>query len=80
MQQAFAVLVLPGRRYPDLIKNDDTLKEDSFVALDAAPADVLAAVRAPADPTPGAAASAGSGCSARALARARESLFVTRGC
>ncbi len=40
VQEVFAVTVLPGRRYPDLINNDDTLLENSFVVPDAALADV----------------------------------------
>ena len=40
--------VLPGRRYPELINDDEKLLENSFVVPDAALADVSAAVRAPA--------------------------------
>jgi hypothetical protein len=40
------VTVLPGRRYPDLINDHDTLLENSFVVPDAALADVPAALRA----------------------------------
>ncbi len=61
MQEVFAVTVLPGRRYPDLINDDDKLLENSFVVPDAALADVPAALRAPADPTRGAAGLAGNG-------------------
>jgi uncharacterized protein (TIGR03032 family) len=61
VQEVFAVTVLPGRRYPDLINDDDTLLENSFVVPDAALADVPAALRAPAGPTLGAAGSAGNG-------------------
>jgi hypothetical protein len=39
------VTVLPGRRYPDLINDDDTLLENSFVVPGAALADVSAALR-----------------------------------
>jgi hypothetical protein len=46
--EVFAVAVLPGRRWPELI-NDDARLENSFVVPDAAPADVPAALRAPAD-------------------------------
>ena len=46
MQQVFAVTVLPGKRYPDLINDDETLLENSSVVPDAAPADVSAALRA----------------------------------
>jgi uncharacterized protein (TIGR03032 family) len=55
VQEVFAVAVLPGRRWPDLI-NDDTRLENSFVVPDAALADVPVALRAPADPTSRAAA------------------------
>ena len=37
--------VLPGRRFPDLINDDETLLENSFVVPDAALADVPAALR-----------------------------------
>jgi hypothetical protein len=42
MQQVFAVTVLPGRRYPELINDDETLLENSYVVPDAALADVSA--------------------------------------
>ena len=45
VQEVFAVTVLPGRRYPDLINDDDKLLENSFVVPDAALADVSAALR-----------------------------------
>jgi hypothetical protein len=48
VQEVFAVTVLPGRRYPELINDDEKLLENSFVVPDAALADVSAAVRAPA--------------------------------
>ena len=48
VQEVFAVTVLPGRRYPDLINDDEKLLENSFVVPDAALADVSAALRAPA--------------------------------
>ncbi len=48
VQEVFAVTVLPGRRYPDLL-NDDPLLEQSFVVPDAALADVPAPLRAPAE-------------------------------
>jgi hypothetical protein len=41
VQEVFAVTVLPGRRWPDLINDDDTLLENSFVVPDAALADVV---------------------------------------
>jgi uncharacterized protein (TIGR03032 family) len=47
VQEVFAVTVMPGRRYPELINDDDTLMENSFVVPDAALADVSNALRAP---------------------------------
>lgn len=46
VQEVFAVTVLPGRRWPDLINDDPTLLENSFVVPDAALADVPATLRA----------------------------------
>ena len=46
VQEVFAVQVLPGRRYPELINDDAKLLENSFVVPDAALADVPAALRA----------------------------------
>ena len=57
--------VLPGKRYPDLINDDEKLLENSFVVPDAAPADVPASLRGPAEPTHGAAGSGGNGCAPR---------------
>jgi uncharacterized protein (TIGR03032 family) len=48
VQEVFAVTVLPGRRYPDLINDDDKWLEQSFVMPDAALADVPAPLRTPA--------------------------------
>jgi uncharacterized protein (TIGR03032 family) len=48
VQEIFAVTLLPGRRYPDLINEDNEdheLLQNSFVVPDAALADVSAAVR-----------------------------------
>ena len=45
VQEVFAVTVLPGRRYPELINDDEKLLENSFVVPDAALADVPAALR-----------------------------------
>jgi hypothetical protein len=42
VQEVFAVMVPPGRRYPDPINDDETLLENSFVVPTAAPADVPA--------------------------------------
>jgi uncharacterized protein (TIGR03032 family) len=50
VQEIFAVAVLPGRRWPELINDDETLLENSFVVPDAALADVPAALRTPAPP------------------------------
>jgi uncharacterized protein (TIGR03032 family) len=52
VQEVFAVAVLPRRRWPALIHDDDTLLENSFVVPDAALADVPAALRAPLITTP----------------------------
>ena len=48
VQEVFAVTVLPGRRFPELINDDEKLLENSFVVPDAALADVSPALRAPA--------------------------------
>jgi uncharacterized protein (TIGR03032 family) len=61
VQEVFAVTVLPGKRYPDLINDDEKLRENSFVVPDAALADVPASLRGPAEPTRGAAGSGGNG-------------------
>jgi len=48
VQEIFAVSLMPGRRYPDLINEDienDELLQNSFVVPDAALADVSVAVR-----------------------------------
>jgi hypothetical protein len=55
VQEIFAVTVLPGRRWPELINDDGSLLENSFVVPGAALADVPAELRAPADPVPRAA-------------------------
>ena len=65
VQEVLAVTVLPGRRYPDLINDDEKLLENSFVVPDAALADVPASLRALAEPAPGAAGPAGSGIAPR---------------
>ena len=59
VQEIFAVAVLPGRRWPELINDDETLLENSFVVPDAALADVPAALRAPAPPVRGTAEAVG---------------------
>jgi uncharacterized protein (TIGR03032 family) len=46
VQEVFAVAVLPGRRWPELINDDDQRMENSFVVPDEALADVPAALRA----------------------------------
>jgi uncharacterized protein (TIGR03032 family) len=46
VQEVFAVTVLPGRRYPDLINNDETLLESSFVIPTEYLGEVAATVRA----------------------------------
>jgi uncharacterized protein (TIGR03032 family) len=45
VQEVFAVQLLPGRRYPELINDDTKLLENSFVVPDAALADVPAVLR-----------------------------------
>jgi hypothetical protein len=45
VQEVFAVTVLPGRRYPELVNDDEALLHNSFVIPDASLADVSAAVR-----------------------------------
>ena len=45
VQEVFAVQVLPGRRYPELVNDDAKLVENSFVVPDAALADVPAVLR-----------------------------------
>jgi hypothetical protein len=61
VQEVFAVTVLPGRHYPELINDDEKLLENSFVMPDAALDDVPASLRGPAGPTGGAAGSGGNG-------------------
>jgi uncharacterized protein (TIGR03032 family) len=50
VQEIFAVTVLPGRQWPEVINDDETLLENSFVVPDAALVDVPASLRAPASP------------------------------
>jgi hypothetical protein len=45
VQEVFGVVVLPGRRYPDLINDDESLLKNSFVVPDAALPDVPATLR-----------------------------------
>ena len=45
VQEVFAVQLLSGRRYPELVNDDAKLLENSFVVPDAALADVPAAMR-----------------------------------
>jgi uncharacterized protein (TIGR03032 family) len=49
VQEVFAVQVLPGRRYPELVNDDSKLLENSFVVPDAALVDVPAALRGQTD-------------------------------
>lgn len=49
VQEIFAVAVLPGRRYPELINDDETVLENSFVVPTASLGEVAATVRT-ADP------------------------------
>jgi uncharacterized protein (TIGR03032 family) len=46
VQEVFAVTVLPGRRYPDLINDDEALLESSFVVPTECLGEVAATVRA----------------------------------
>ena len=46
VQEVFAVQLLPGKRYPDLINDDKSLMENSFVLPDEALVDVPDAIRA----------------------------------
>jgi len=46
VQEVFAVAVLPGRRYPDLINDDQSLLENSFVVPTEYLGEVAATVRA----------------------------------
>ena len=55
-----AVMVLPGRRYPDLISDDDKLLENSFVLPDVVLADVSGAPRASSEPSRSAAVTVGN--------------------
>ena len=46
VQEVFAVAVLPGRRFPDLINDDEKLLESSFVVPTECLGEVAATVRA----------------------------------
>ena len=48
VQEIFAVTVLPGRRWPELINDNEMLLENSFVVPDGALVDVPPALRSPA--------------------------------
>ena len=61
VQEVSGVTMRPGRRYPEPMNDDHTLLEHSFVVPDVALADVPAALRGHAEPTRGAAGSAGNG-------------------
>ena len=47
VQEVFAVTVLPGRRYPELINDDEKLLESSFVVPSECLDEVAETVRAP---------------------------------
>ncbi len=51
VQEIFALAWLPGRRFPDLINDDEALLENSFTVPDAALADVPASLQGPTDLT-----------------------------
>jgi uncharacterized protein (TIGR03032 family) len=53
VQEIFAVQVLVGKRYPELINDDKKLMKNSFVLPDEALGDVPAAIRAGAGPARG---------------------------
>ncbi len=61
VQEVFAVTVLPDRRFPELINDDETLLENSFVVPDAALADRAGVAAGHGRTDPGAAGSAGNG-------------------
>jgi hypothetical protein len=44
VQEVFSVTLLPGRRYLELLSDDEKSIENSLVVPDAAPADVPASV------------------------------------
>ncbi|MDX2039412.1 MAG: TIGR03032 family protein [Isosphaeraceae bacterium] len=48
VQEVFAAAILPGLRYPDLINDDETLIQNSFVIPDAALVDVPDVLKSPA--------------------------------
>jgi len=48
VQEIFAVQVLPGRRFPDLINDNTQLISDSFVLPDSALEEVAGSYRGPA--------------------------------
>jgi uncharacterized protein (TIGR03032 family) len=50
VQEVFAVQVLPGRRFPDIVNDNPALIADSFVLPDQALADVTPGLRDPAAP------------------------------
>jgi uncharacterized protein (TIGR03032 family) len=52
LQEIFAVQVVPGRRYPDLINDDPAVLDDSFVLTDEALEAVPERLRTPARPAP----------------------------
>jgi hypothetical protein len=61
VQEVLAVTVLPGKRYPDLINDDEKAAGELVRVPDAALADVSPALRALPEPTRGAAGSGGNG-------------------
>jgi hypothetical protein len=61
VREVFAVTVLAGKRYPDLINDNQKQLENSFTVPDAALVDVPASLKGPTQPNPRAAGSAGNG-------------------
>jgi hypothetical protein len=53
VQEIFAVQVVPGRRYPDLINDDEAMLDDSFVLTDEALEAVPEPFRTPSATTTG---------------------------
>ncbi len=52
VQEIFAVQVLPGRRFPDVVNDNNAVIADSFIVPEPALTDVVAALRDPAGSAP----------------------------
>ena len=77
VQEVFAVTLLPGRRYPDLINDDEKLLENSFVVPDRASRPMCRGDCVRGRSGPCVAASACNGSSAPAIVR--DGFSSTRG-